>query len=194
MAYLTPDEFAVYVGSEIAADDLFLARCVNAAEDAVNDHCARSFDVPAVTSITRNYVPTPCDPLVVIQDIVDNTNLVVTDDGTAVTDFQLEPVNNVSWSGLTQPYYQIRRTDGASWVVDYGRATVAVTSTRWGWPAVPPQVKEATAILAKDLAHLRQNRFGVAGFGEFGVVRVRDNPHVSMLLSKLRHPQAFGVG
>jgi hypothetical protein len=70
---------------------------------------------------------------------------------------------------------------------------VSVTSTRWGWAAIPPEVVEATAILAKDLAHVRTNRFGTAGFGEFGVIRVRDNPHVILLLANLHHPMAVGV-
>jgi hypothetical protein len=190
--YLTLPEFIDYVGSEIIVDEVFLASCLATAEDAVNDHCRRAFDVPAATSITRSYVP--AGDVVVTHDFVDTTNLVITNDGTAtaLSAVQLEPLNNVSWSGLARPYCQIRLRD-ACWARDGDRATVSVTSTRWGWPAVPPQVVEATRILAKDIAHVRQNRFGTAGFGEFGVIRVRDNPHVDMLLAGLLHPMTVGV-
>jgi hypothetical protein len=190
--YLSLGDFITYVGSEIAVDEMFLARCLATAEDAVNDHCGRAFDVPAATSITRTYVP--MGDTVVTHDFVDTTNLVIANDGTstALSAVQLEPLNNVSWSGLARPYCQIRLRD-ACWARDGDRATVSVTSTRWGWPAVPPQVVEATAILAKDVAHVRQNRFGTAGFGEFGVIRVRDNPHIEMLLANLLHPMAVGV-
>lgn len=192
MAYLSLADFTVYVGSEIAADEQFLARCLATAEDAVNDHCQRSFDPPAVTSITRTYVP--IEDVVVTHDFVDSTNLVIANDGvaTALSTVQLEPVNTTSWAGLSRPYCQIRLKDGC-WTRDGGRATVSVTSTRWGWAAIPPEVVEATAILAKDLAHVRTNRFGTAGFGEFGVIRVRDNPHVILLLANLHHPMAVGV-
>jgi hypothetical protein len=192
VTYLSLDDFVTYVGSEIAVDEPFLARCLATAEDAVNDHCGRSFDPPTATSITRRYVPVY--DVVITDDFVDTTDLVIADNGStvALSAVQLEPVNNRSASGLTSPYCKIRRP-GSRWQTDRGRATVEVTSTRWGWPAVPPQVVEATAILAKDVAHIRQNRFGTAGFGEFGVIRVRDNPHVEMLLAGLKHPAGWGI-
>jgi hypothetical protein len=192
VAYLSLYDFAAYVGSEIVVDEPFLARCLAAAEDAINDHCQRAFDPPTATSITRTYVP--IEDVVVTHDFVDTTNLVIANDGTAtaLSAVQLEPANNVSWSGLARPYCQIRLKDRC-WARDGGRATVSVTSTRWGWPAIPPEVIEATAILAKDLAHVRANRFGTAGFGEFGVIRVRDNPHITLLLADLHHPMAVGV-
>ena len=191
MAYLTVEEFTAYVGSEIPANAQFLQWALDAAEQAINDHCARSFNPPVAGATTRVYVPGR--DVVIIQDLADSVGLVIADNDVNVplADVQLEPV--VSWSGEVRPYHRIRRLGGRGWTHDFERATVAVTSDRWGWAAVPAQVKEATAILAKDLAHVQQNRFGVAGFGEFGVVRVRDNPHVTKLLSGLRHPETMGI-
>jgi hypothetical protein len=194
MAYCTDSELVEYCGSEIVANTAHLSLCRRAAEDAINAICQRTFDVAAVTSITRRYVPNTWDT-VHIHDIVDNTNLVVTDDGTAVAlaDIQLEPVNNLLYDGTVTPFYTLRRIAG-SWTCGGREATVSVTSTRWGWAAVPDRVKEATLVGAKDLAGLRDTRFGVAGFGEFGVVRMRENPQVRMLLRGLGHPRSVLVG
>ena len=107
---------------------------------------------------------------------------------------QLEPVNNLLPDGTVCPYHTIRRITGY-WTCHGREASVSVTSTRWGWAAVPPKVKLATLVLAKDYASLRDTRFGVAGFGEFGVVRTRiDNLQVLQLLRGLGHPRTVLVG
>lgn len=190
---MTTEEFAAYIGSEIVADEPFLDDCLAAAEDAVNDFCGRSFDAPSGDSSTRVYVPK--GNLLYTHDFVDTSGLAVSNAGAAVTssDYQLEPLNNLTPAGLTTPYYSIRLLSSC-WSQMYpGEASVSVSSTRWGWPAVPPKVKEATAILAKDIAHMREIRFGVTGFGEFASARLRENPQVQSMLSRLRHPWAFGI-
>jgi hypothetical protein len=80
-----------------------------------------------------------------------------------------------------------------AWYVWNGKASVSVTAT-WGWATTPAPAIEAVKILAKDILHQRDNRSGVAGFGEFGAVRVRQNPYVAMLLDPLRRAQQFGIG
>jgi len=194
MAYVTLQEFTAYAGSAIAANQVQLSIALTAAEHAINTHCQRTFDVASATSIVRLYVPTTSTE-VRIHDIVDATNLVVTDDGTAVAlaDLQLVPVNNLLADGTVSPYHTIRRIAG-SWTCGGRQATVSVTSTRWGWAEVPAKVKMATLVLAKDFASLRDTRFGVAGFGDFGVVRMRiENPQVLQLLRGLNHPRAVLV-
>lgn len=192
MAYVDPTEFQEYVGSDLAADEEAIARCLAAAEAAVNDHCGRTFDPPVTPAapLTKLYVRDDCD-LVTIHDLVDATSLVIVDNGTTLDadDYQLEPFNQ--WTGA-RPYYRIRRIRGW-WSECRGGATISVTSPRWGWASIPPEVVQATFLLAKDLVHLRDNRFGVAGFGEFGAIRVRDNPHVTMLLKSLVHPSKIGI-
>lgn len=194
MAYVTDQELTRYVGSEIQADAEFITAARLAAEEAVNAYCGRSFD--AASTATNVYAVRPCQRVVTIHDIIDTTGITVTDDGSTVAaaDIQLEPLNGKRWTGeAAAPYYRIRRL-GSYWTHSAdGEATLSITSTRWGWASIPDAVVEATKILAKDVLHVRVNRFGVAGFGEFGVVRVRDNPHVAMLLKGLRHPWANGI-
>jgi hypothetical protein len=188
MPYVTLPDFAAYVGSEIAANQVELQLALTSAEDAINTHCQRRFDVAAATSITRRYAP-ESSTVVRIHDIADNTNLVVSDDSVTVAaaDMQLEPLNGLLFDGTVTAYHTLRRISG-SWVCAGREATVSVTSTRWGWVAVPAKVREATMVLAKDFAGLRDTRFGVAGWGDFGVVRMRENPQVMLLLRNLEHP------
>lgn len=194
MAYVSLPEFTDYVGSEIVANQTALATALAAAESAIDEHCGRTFTVAEVTSLTRVYRPYS-STVTYIDDIADDTNLVVADDGTAValTDLQLEPLNGLTPSGAVTAYHTLRRIGGGCWSGNGWEATVSVTSTRWGWVAVPAKVKEATLVLGKDFASLRDTRFGVAGWGEFGVVRMRQNPQVLHLLRGFEHPRAVLV-
>lgn len=194
MAYVTLAELRTYVGTEITGDDAFLADVLLDVEQEINEHCARDFNIvnAAADPTTRNYVP--CGDLVIVHDIANATGLEVSNDGATVaaSDYQLEPLNNLSAGGATVPFHQIRLINSC-WTRDGKRATVSVTTDQWGWAAVPPQVKEATRILGKDTAHMRQIRFGIAGFGDYAVARLRDNPTVVQKLARLRHPRAIGI-
>lgn len=57
----------------------------------------------------------------------------------------------------------------------------------WGWPAVPDAVKAACRIQVSRVFKRADSPLGVAGFGEFGVVRVsRLDPDVESLLAPYR--------
>lgn len=58
---------------------------------------------------------------------------------------------------------------------------VKITGT-WGWPAVPPNVTQASLILAADLFKAKDAPWGVAGIGDLGMVKVQSNPWVVELL------------
>jgi hypothetical protein len=47
-------------------------------------------------------------------------------------------------------------------------------------------VKQAALIAATDLFKLKDAPYGVAGFGEFGAVRIQDNLRVASLLAPYR--------
>jgi hypothetical protein len=117
----------------------------------------------------------------------------VTESGANVgtSDYQAEPVT-VSWAGLSEPFTQLRRY-WTCWRYDEGFARISVTGT-WGWTATPSAVVEATKIIAKDIIQQRNNNSGVAGFGEFGAVRVRMNAIAIDLLTPYQRVEAFGPG
>lgn len=81
---------------------------------------------------------------------------------------QLEPVTSLLRIGGSWPA-------GGGW-----RARV---TTRWGWPAYPDNVVEATGILAMRLFKRKDSPEGVLGSSEWGVVRVsRTDPDVYGLI------------
>jgi hypothetical protein len=55
-------------------------------------------------------------------------------------------------------------------------------TARWGWSAVPAAVKTATVLRAVNLFKRKDAPHGVAGFDGFGVVRLRQDPDVMVLL------------
>jgi hypothetical protein len=191
VAILTLTEFVSYVGSEIVANQADLTIDLAAAEYAVKHHCHRNFDIASATT-ARVFTPPPFSDALTVDDFSTTVGLVIADNGTAVpsTDYQLEPLNGLDDAGNTVPYTTIRRVAG-NWYRYGDKATVSVTA-KWGWTAVPSDVVEAVRVLGKDLAGLRDTRFGVAGWGDFGVVRMRDNPQVMSLLAP--HVRADRVG
>ncbi len=167
-------DFTSYVGSEIVANQTQLASALSAAELAVQHHCHRPFSAALTVAAVRTF-DDHTSTVLQIDEFTDTAGLVVTNNGVAVAavDYQLEPLNGLVY-GLEAPYTQIRLLTG-TWT-----DPVTVTAL-WGW--VPVDVQEAVRVLGKDIAGLRDARFGVAGFGDFGVVRMRENPQVLALLA-----------
>lgn len=82
---------------------------------------------------------------------------------TAVTDYRVDPRNALS---AREPLTGLSRSSG--WGYDEVRVTA-----RWGWPAIPDQVGEATLILAHRLYRRPGSPEGVAGGNaEFGGIRL----------------------
>lgn len=100
------------------------------------------------------------------------------------TDFIAQPINQSVGGVDGWPYTWLQSVNGKLWPPRYAgfqRDTVKITG-QWGWPAVPLPVKQATKILAAQFFELGGAPFGVAGFGDFAAVRVRDNPIAASLL------------
>jgi len=191
-SYVLLNEFLEYGRNEIlGTDDAILQAGLNAAEQMINEFCGRSFTVAGDTATARSYMVAGWGLNVLrIHDCTQVT--LVTEDGATVAaaDYQTEPLT-VSWSGMTVPIEQLRHLNG-SWLWDAGRATVTVTA-KWGWSETPASIKTATLIIAKDIVQQRNTSSGVAGFGEFGAVRVRMNPIAMQLLQPFRRAEAWGI-
>lgn len=179
MAIVELADFQHYIrDAQITADASTLDVDLRAAEGMVRAHCHRDFTLAGDTPTARVFVPLSCE-LLNIDDAVQVT--AVSNDGTATTGYQLEPLNGRDQAGNTVPYTALRLTSGA-WVSDGQRATVSV-SARWGWDAYPDDVVDAVKIMAKDLAWQRELKGDVAGFGDFGAVRMRQNAAATALLA-----------
>lgn len=187
--YITQAELESYLGIGDDLDDDELDAAINAASRAIDGHCQRRFyDDGSATARTYR----PLNKTVVYTDDFSTTSgLVVatdtTDDGTADTtwassDYELEPANGESGGISGFPYNRIRAVEAKEFATTGERRSVSVTA-RWGWAAVPDAVKQACFILAADLFKLKEAPHGIAGFADLGIIRVRDNPKVAMLLA-----------
>ena len=174
-------------------DDAVLQASITSASAWVDGWCYRSFEAAGTAVTARDYVPTGTFEPLFIDDCVEIVQVRLDDDldGTfadtlTAADFQAEPVNSVT-GGLALPFTRLRPFEDGYWPTFRGQATVRV-SARYGWPAVPVAVREATIFQASRLFTRRDSPLGVAGFGDMGAMRVSRfvDPDVEMLLEPYR--------
>jgi hypothetical protein len=190
MPIVTLPTFKDYARNELGtADDVAIQAALDAAHYAAYEYCGRSFELAGAPS-ARSFVPVTWNVLT-INDCTSITS--VSNDGVTVpaSDYQAEPVGNRSSSTAVVPFTRLRLLTGL-WAIDDGRASVTVTAA-WGWAAAPAPAVEAVKVLAKDILQQRDTRNGVAAFGEFGSIRVRQNPYVALLLDPLRRAESWGI-
>lgn len=182
------------LGISDADDDFELHGACFAASRSVEQYCERVFyrsQSEARTFVPRGYY---CLKLPEFNDLVSVSSLKTdaTGDGTfevtwSSTDYQLLP--NATSGPETKPYAQVKAVGTRTFPVPatvLARSDLVEITGVWGWPSVPYMVREATLILAADYWKLKDAPFGVAGFGDFGPMRVRDNHRVAALLDPYR--------
>lgn len=172
-------------------DTGLLEKAITAASRAVDQHTGRRFWKDGSPTV-RTY-RTPYRDMAWVDDIATTTGLEVeTDDNgdgtwatswTLGTDFELWPDNADKTD--TQAYAWWRIEAIGNYLFPYfatRRRTLRVTAI-FGWSAVPDAVNSATILKAASLFQRKDAVFGVAGFGEFGPVRItRKDPDVIDLL------------
>lgn len=174
-------------------DDTLLETALDSASRWVDGWCDRTFAAAGTAVTFRDYVPTETFGIVQIDDCVEVTEVRVDDDLDQTfsktlrsIDWAAEPVNSVT-SGLTLPFTRLRSYEDGYWPVWRGQPTVRVYA-RYGWPAIPDPVREATILQASRLFTRLDAPLGVAGFGDMGAMRVSRfvDPDVEMLLAPYR--------
>lgn len=176
-------------------DDAQLTDALLSASRGIEKYCGRQFNDAGSVS-ARVYYPST-GYTVTVDDFSTVTGLIVKTDESgdgvyettwATTDYQLEPLNGIVDGETGWPYYRICSL-GVRWfpprILTAPGPPVQITA-RWGWTAVPAPVKQACLIVAAETFRLKEAPFGVAGYGEFGVVRVRDNPMAASRLDPYR--------
>lgn len=197
--YCTVEEIKARLGITSTADDFELRGAVDAVSRQIDAYCDRWF---YRATQTRTYAPADLYT-VPVDDLVSVTSLATdaSGDGTfettwATSDFQLLPTNAPS-GAEARPYTMIRAVGArympVYWAGPLARAERVQVVGVWGWPAVPAAVRQAARVLASEMFKLKDAPFGVAGFGDFGPVRVRQNPIARDLLGPYRrHPVLVG--
>lgn len=206
--YIDKTDLRAYMKTAATGADTNMDAVITVASRAVDSYCGRFF-YPS-TSTVRYFSANPRDPqclwILPIHDLSTTTSLTVVsetgNDGTYPTtwaidvDFIAEPVNREQ-SGITGwPYTHLRAIGGKVWPIkflEWQRETVKITGT-FGWTAIPDPVKQATRIIAAQLWKLGEAPFGVAGWGAYGDIKVREIPQAATLLAPYRRMRsAVGV-
>jgi hypothetical protein len=207
--YASVGELRAAVGDDRAALDAGqLTQALRSASRAIDGYCSRSlgrFWLDPVAT-TRTYPPSEYRDrwCAWVDDIGSTVGLVVkTDtagDGTWAdtwaigTDFQLEPLNAAA-NGGAYAWTRIVAIGSKTLpcATGYGgqRPTLQVTA-RHGWSQIPDPVREATLLKAARLYRRKDAPFGVAGFDEFGPVRItRSDSDVVELLGPYMNLAGF---
>ncbi|MCZ4099846.1 phage gp6-like head-tail connector protein [Streptomyces sp. H39-C1] len=170
--------------SDTTRDDLLLS-ALGAASRGVERATGRRFwldpaPVARVYNPRRRLVREVDGELLLTDDIGDTTGMVVeTGSGTSytpVTDYETWPENALADG---KPVTGLLRIFGI-WAVPGMRIRI---TTRFGWPADPDPVTEASLIQAARLYRRKDSPEGVAASSEWGVVRVsRRDPDVWNLI------------
>lgn len=175
--YISLVQLKAYLNITNSQDDTPLTAAAADISRGIEDYTGRQFNTASVVS-ARVYEPRR-DGCLLVDDFSTTTGLIIavdtSADGTYATtltasQYELRPLNGIVRGQTGWPYWQIwpvRYAWPSSWV----RAPIRVTAL-WGWAAVPAPVTQAAYILANDTFGLRTARFGVAGFDQFGPIRV----------------------
>lgn len=190
--YATLAELKSRLGIGDTSDDTRLTSALNTASRGIEKECRRQFNDAGTASARMFYPRSGC--LTKVDDfhttVSAATGLIVAtdqgDDGTyettwSDTDFFLEPLGGVSDGESGWPYWRIRAVN-KYFPVCTRRPSLQLTA-RWGWAAVPDPIKEACLVLASEIFKLKDAPFGVAGYGDYGPVRVRQNPIACQMIA-----------
>lgn len=193
-----------YLGITAAINEWQLAQAIKAASRSVDNYCGRRFWLDP-DPVTRTFVAAGSIGLEFPDDgIGDLTGLAVATDPAgdatyptvwAPADYQLLPIDAPYAAPEPQPWTAIQAVGtltfpfvGGWRSISVGRQDRVQITARWGWPAVPDAVVSACLIKAAALYHRKDSPQGIAGFGDFGVVRLsrREDTDVCGLLDPYR--------
>lgn len=187
--YCTVAQLRTHFGDDSSLlTEALLERAINATSRAIDKFCGRRFwqDSAVQAKVYRCDDGYEAD----VDDISTSTGLIIatdtTGDGTyattwASTDYQLEPLN-ASTESTAYAWWRITAIGNYTFPIHARRTSLRVTA-KFGWSAIPDAVEEACILRAASIFKRREATFGVAGFGEFGVVRIgRSDPDVMALL------------
>lgn len=200
--YCTVDELRTLCQISSLQDDPICELAINAASRMIDSYCGWRFWQDA-TVVARTFEVHDQEELCLIDmpggdGISTTTGLIVKldndADGTFETtltidvDFILCP-RNAAARYPVWPYTEIELTNTTRFPLEVNnRAGVQVTA-KWGFPAVPDDVKAACLLVARDMyKEIKSAAFGIADFGGDGPLRIGANRTARMLLDAYRKP------
>lgn len=198
--YATLDQVKAALRITDTVDDALIEGATESASRLIDGYAMRNFYQSG--TVTRYFATD--SPLFVQTDDIAGTAITVetepSDDGTwitwTVTDYQLEPLNG-NLDGIPWTYDRIRAVGDyvfptGNALGDGEEALIRVTGV-FGWPSVPKAIETACIIQASRIFKRYDSPLGVAGFGDFGAVRVSRflDPDVEQLVMPYRKMRAI---
>jgi hypothetical protein len=157
-------------------DSEALTTAIAAASGQIDAICGRTFGRADIAS-TRDFEVFD-SKLLLVDDIATDAGLTVNDEPYSGL-YRLDPLNALV---LGRPVTGLRAETGRFYLGEYVRVAAV-----WGWPSIPPAIRQATIILAGRYFKRQDSLLGVAGFGDLGAVMVRNvDPDVEALVAKYR--------
>ena len=185
--YITSEEFKARHNITATGDTGIIAECVTEASRMVDGLTGRRFDADT-TATARVYQPV--DAYVVWIDDAWSITSVATDtadDGSygtawAASDYQVWPMNGVG-PNMVSGWPTTRLMAIESRVFPSHRRPSVQVTAKWGWTAVPADIKGAVYLLANRLYEERKTPFGTVGSADFGAMAIRDQRTVLRMLA-----------
>lgn len=187
--YITALEFKARQNITTTGDNDVIDEVITEASRMIDALAGRRFDDTG-SATARVFHPLNSG-ICYVDDFSTTSGLIIktdtSDDGTFDTtwdaaDYSLEPLNGIGGNGQSGfPYFRIVAVKSKTFPC-YRRPTVEVTA-RWGWAAVPADVKGATYLVANRLFEERKAPFGSVANAEFGSLPLRDQRTVTKLLA-----------
>ena len=173
--YCTLAELKDALGIADSVDDTELELAIETASRDIDSFTGRNFynngTATRVFAAVDNFTLL-IDDLISVTSLKTSSNLDNQFDITwTASDYQLEPLNGRSGGISGWPFTRIRAVNTLLFPQYMARALVQIEGV-WGWTAVPKPIKTATLLQAARLFKRKDAPFGVAGFGDIGVVRI----------------------
>lgn len=175
--YITLANLKTYLKIDDSVEDALLEQIIESASRSIDRIANRRFYLDAQAS-ARTYRPIG-NLRVQVDDFGSTTGLVVKTDpgstGTYATTFTLnqdyivEPTNALAKG---RPYTTITIVGPTAFSLPVNYWPQVEVTARWGWPAVPDDIEQATYILSADLYKRKDSIGGVLGLSELGAIRM----------------------
>ncbi|HRB03044.1 MAG TPA: hypothetical protein PLP26_06740 [Ilumatobacteraceae bacterium] len=201
--YASGEDLAAWRGGATLTDtEPDIERAIEAASRWVDLYCGQHF---FAVDEARIFIPSDgyalalkhMNPLTAITTLK-------TDDGSGAfattwqtTDYELLPIASTAPQAL--PFNHVHAIGGQTFPIPMTTLTarqhlVKIDGT-WGWPAVPEAVIQATIIVAHGIIARRNSPGGLAGGGDFGMVRVPGyvDPTARQLLAPYQYAAGVGI-
>jgi hypothetical protein len=184
--YVLTAELKAYLRITDVVDDTELALIATAASRAVDRHTKRQFGVVAAAEerrYTAKWDRRRCRWVIVVDDLMTTTGLVLTAAAGEIDSYTLEPVNAAQEG---RPWERIV-VDPDSAVKPTGEEYGVTGEALWGWTAVPSTVKLASRLQSSRFVARRDSPFGVAGSPELGSelrLLAKVDPDVGLMLTE----------